>query len=81
MTREEVFKRLNGVFEDVFDEEGVELNDATTAADVPGWDSIAHITLLVCVEQEFGVKLPMKDVAHLRNVGDMVSLILEHGGK
>ena len=80
MTREEVCERLTGVFEDVFEEE-IPLSDSTTAADVPGWDSISHITLLVCIEQEFGIKLPMKDVVHLRNVGDMVSLIIEHGGK
>ena len=80
MTREEVYERLTGVFEDVFEEE-IPLSDSTTAADVPGWDSISHITLLVCIEQEFGIKLPMKDVVHLRNVGDMVSLIIEHCGK
>lgn len=79
MTREEVYERLTGVFEDVFEEE-ITLSDSTTAADVPGWDSISHITLLVCIEQEFGIKLPMKDVVHLRNVGDMVSLISQHVG-
>ena len=75
MTREEVYSRLKSVFGDVF-EADIELSDTTTAADVPGWDSLSHITLLVSIEAEFGVKFPMKDVVHLRNVGDMVSLIL-----
>ena len=79
MTREEVYERLTSVFEDVF-EDDIALSDSTTAADVPGWDSISHITLLVCIEQEFGIKLPMKDVVHLRNVGDMVSLISQYVG-
>lgn len=79
MTRKEVYERLSGVFEDVFEEE-ITLSDSTTSADVPGWDSISHITLLVCIEQEFGIKLPMKDVVHLRNVGDMVSLISQYAG-
>lgn len=80
MTREQVFQRLKNVFEDVF-EDTVELNETTTAADVPGWDSLSHIALLVGVENEFGVKFSMKDVVHLRNVGEMVSLVLRQCGE
>jgi len=76
MTREEVYARLKDVFADVFDRE-VDLNDNTTAADVDGWDSLTHITLIGTVEDEFDIKFPMKDVVHMKNVGDMVSLILQ----
>lgn len=76
MTREEVFARLADVFRDVFDRE-VALTDATTAADVDGWDSLTHITLIGGVEDEFGVKFPMKDVVRLKNVGEMADLVLE----
>lgn len=75
MTREEVYSRLNDVFADVFDRT-VALSDATTAADVEGWDSLTHITLIGTVEDEFDVKFPMKDVVHMKNVGEMVDLIL-----
>jgi len=75
MTREEVFSRLNDVFADVFDR-AVPLSDTTTAADVEGWDSLTHITLIGTVEDEFDVKFPMKDVVHMKNVGEMVDLIL-----
>ena len=75
MTREEVYSRLKVVFEDVFDREVV-LNDETTAADVDGWDSLTHITLIATVEDEFDIKFPMKDVVHMKNVGEMVSLII-----
>ena len=76
MTREEVYSRLKEVFSDVFDKD-VELSDSTTAADVPGWDSLTHITLIGTVEDEFDIKFPMKDVVHMKNVGEMVSLIIE----
>lgn len=75
MTREEVYSRLKEVFSDVFDKD-VELSDSTTAADVPGWDSLTHITLIGTVEDEFDIKFPMKDVVHMKNVGEMVSLII-----
>ena len=76
MTREEVYERLKDVFQDVFDKE-VALTDETTAADVAGWDSLSHITLIGTVEDEFDVKFPMKDVVHMKNVGEMVSKIIE----
>ena len=76
MTREEVYARLKGVFADVFDRE-VALSDETTAADVPGWDSLTHITLIGTVEDEFDIKFPMKDVVHMKNIGEMVNLIIE----
>lgn len=75
MTREEVLKRLEEVFCDVFDRE-IKLTEATTAADVEDWDSLRHISLVSAVESEFDQHFPMKDVVQLKNVGDMVSLIL-----
>ncbi|MBO7720826.1 MAG: acyl carrier protein [Kiritimatiellae bacterium] len=76
MDRTEVYSRLKGVFADVFDRE-VELKDETTAADVPGWDSLTHITLIGAVEDEFDVKFAMKDVVGMKNVGEMVDKIIE----
>lgn len=76
MTRTEIYEKLSEVFADVFDEE-VTLTDATTAADVEGWDSLTHITLLSAVEDEFDIKFDMKAVQGLKNVGAMVDIIGE----
>lgn len=77
MTREEVFKTLNEVFRDVFDDETITVTDATTAADIEKWDSLMHITLISEVESAFGIRFQMKDVVALQNVGDMVTKIIE----
>lgn len=50
MTREEVFETLNGVFQDVFDDESITVNEATTAEDIDDWDSLEHINLIAAVE-------------------------------
>ncbi len=76
MDRTEVYTRLASVFQDVFDRE-VSLTDETTAADVPGWDSLNHITLIGTIEDEFDVKFPMKDVVGMKNVGELVDKIIE----
>ena len=74
MTRQEIYEKLNEVFSDVFDEDIV-VNDETTAADVEDWDSLTHITLISEVEDAFGIKLSMKDVLGMKNVGEMVDII------
>ncbi|HJD32596.1 MAG TPA: acyl carrier protein [Candidatus Eisenbergiella stercorigallinarum] len=76
MTREEVYKTLNGVFQDVFDDESIEVNDETTSDDIEDWDSLEHINLIAAVEQEFGVKFNMGQVVSMKNVGEMVDIIL-----
>ncbi|MCH5291197.1 MAG: acyl carrier protein [Treponema sp.] len=79
MTREDVYKRLDAVFQDVFDDDSVHVNDATVAADVDGWDSFEHINLIVAIEKEFAFKIPMGKVVTMKNVGEMVDLILKMG--
>ena len=77
MSREEIYERLNEVFQDVFDDDELTVGDATTAADVDGWDSLEHINLIAAVEQEFGIRFSMGQVVTMKNVGEMVKLIQE----
>lgn len=74
MTRQEIFEKLNEVFSDVFDEEIV-VSEETTAADIEEWDSLTHITLISEVEDAFGIKMSMKTVLGMKNVGEMVDII------
>ena len=64
MTREEVFETLNGVFQDVFDDTSITVNDNTTSEDIEDWDSLEHINLIAAVEQEFGMKFSMGQVVN-----------------
>ena len=79
MTREEVFERLSEVFREVFDDQDIVLSDATTAEDIEDWDSFEHINLIVAVEEEFSFKIPMGKVVTMKNVGEMVDIIVEMG--
>lgn len=79
MTREEVYERLNNVFREILDDDSIELSDETVADDVDGWDSFEHINLIVGIEDEFDMKIPMGKVVTMKNVGEMVDIILELG--
>lgn len=75
MSREEIYEKLTGVFQDVFDDDLLTVSDATTADDIEDWDSLEHINLIVAVENAFGIKFNMGEVNAMKNVGEMVDLI------
>lgn len=77
MKREEVYAKLLPVFRDVFDDRSVKISDSTTSKDIIGWDSLAHIQLVAAVQDEFGVEFAVEDAANLKNVGELVDLILK----
>ena len=76
MEKEEIYERLNSVFRDVFDDESIVVKPETTSNDIEDWDSLEHINLVVAVEQEFGIKFNMKEVTSMKNVGEMVEIII-----
>lgn len=63
--------RLEDVFRQVLDDDDIELQDQTTAADVEGWDSLTHITLMFTIENEFGVQFNAEEFGLIENVGEL----------
>lgn len=72
---QEIFDRLNEVFQDVFDDDSITVNENTVAADIEDWDSLSHITLISAVEDEFRMKFSMKEVVEMKNVGEMAAIV------
>ena len=77
MKKEEIYKALDEVFQEVFDDEEIHVTPETTADDIEDWDSLEHINLVVAVENKFGIKFNMNEVTSFKNVGEMVDIILE----
>ena len=75
MTREELFEQLNEVFQDVFDDDSITVDETTTANDIDDWDSLEHINLINAVEQKFGIKFDMGQIVTMKNVGEMANII------
>ena len=52
-----------------------ELDEQTTASQVPGWDSLSHVNVIVAVENHFQVRFSNLEVLKLKNVGDLQRLV------
>lgn len=72
--------KLQEIMRDTFDNDSIVLAPEMTAADVDEWDSMNHVRLIVAVEEELEIELPMERISELRNVGELVQVIAEEIG-
>ncbi len=79
MNEKDIYQRLDGVFQDVFDNEEIHVGPETSAVDIEDWDSLAQITLTLAVEEEFGIRFDMAEITGFENVGQMVESIARKG--
>ena len=75
MNQHDVIARLQVIFDGVF-LDPVVLTPELSAKDVPEWDSLLHISLLVAVEKSFGIRFRVGEVENTRNVGEFADLIV-----
>ncbi len=72
----DIRSQLQDVFRQVFDDDSLALRDEMTADHVPGWDSMAHIGLMVAIEKRFKVKFATAEIAKLKEKGQNVGTLL-----
>ncbi|NCQ17086.1 MAG: acyl carrier protein [Ignavibacteria bacterium CG_4_8_14_3_um_filter_37_9] len=51
------------------------LQDETVASQVPGWDSLNHINIILAIEKGFNVKFKGLEILKAKNIGDLQKLI------
>ncbi|HEY3919323.1 MAG TPA: acyl carrier protein [Stellaceae bacterium] len=70
-----IYQLLTSIFRDVFEDGAIVVTPELTAKDVPEWDSLNHIRLLLAVQKAFRIKFTAAQTANLKNVGDLAALI------
>lgn len=78
MSREAVLRKLEPIFRGVIDPD-LALSEELDASKVPLWDSLNHIILVVEIEMKLGVALTTDELANLRNVSELVTLLQQKG--
>ncbi len=75
-TNETVLADLQPIFEEALDEPGLTVTRDSNAMNTPNWDSLAHIALIEMTEAHFHVRFALGELQDLKEVGDLVDLIL-----
>jgi acyl carrier protein len=72
---DEVFKQVASVFRMVFKRPELLIRPEDTAADIAGWDSLTHMTLINELEIFFKITFTFEEVTSFKNTGDLVELV------
>jgi acyl carrier protein len=70
----DVASRLETIFSELFWSESVEVRSLTRMGST-NWDSLAHLNLLMAVEQEFKVSLDDEEVAQLNSFEVVLGIV------
>ena len=81
MPRDEntILEELTPVFRKVFENDQLVITTDMTAKDVKGWDSLAHMSLIVAVEERYTLRFKLGDIVKFKNIGDMCRAVLKYG--
>jgi acyl carrier protein len=71
------FAELVSLIQATFGQKHLQIDADSVASEVPGWDSLNHVTLMLAIEQRFHVFIQPDQSAKLANVGELYKLIVE----
>jgi acyl carrier protein len=71
--------RLQPIFQDIFDSPDLRVAPETSPEDIPDWDSVSQVKLVLAVEEAFAVELSMDEIVSLKTVGDFERVLAARG--
>ncbi len=70
-----ILQKLSPILQDCFDDDDIVATPDLTADDVEGWDSLAHVRLILQIERAFKIHFSASEVAGFKNVGELAAAI------
>ena len=71
--------RLEVIFRQSFEIE--KFTEDLSIDNVPGWDSMAHVGLIIALQKEFAVSIPPADAIELTSVKNIIQYLASQGFK
>jgi acyl carrier protein len=72
---DDIYRRLTPIFHEVFEDDTIVLTPGLMASDVPDWDSLSHIRLVLAVQKAFQTQFSAAQIANLKTAGDLAELV------
>lgn len=77
MTQQEIIEKITPIFQEVFNDDELEVNIELTSEDIEEWSSLTQTIMLTKIEELFGIVFKLREVAEMDNVEAIVSMIEE----
>ena len=81
LTSESVLAQLQPIFQEALGSPDAKITLQSNASNTENWDSIAHIEIIELTELHFGVRFALGELQQLKEVNDLVDLILKKKNK
>lgn len=72
---------LEKIFSEVFVLPESSVTDSLALNDIPTWDSLAHMMLIVRLEETYQIQFTGDEIADIKSVGDVRAALQAHGAK
>jgi acyl carrier protein len=72
---ENILAKVREAFHSSFDTDPRSVSMETSASDIPGWDSMGHLSLASNLEQAFGISLDVDELMEMENVREIVRIV------
>jgi acyl carrier protein len=68
-------KRLEKIIRDVFPITEETIDENWTSDDIPDWDSVGHLNLIMEIEKAFGIKIEVEEMFEVEKLGDIIPIL------
>jgi acyl carrier protein len=73
------FEKLQLAIADTLKVPAARITEETRDEDLPAWDSLGHVNLMMTLEQTFDVALEVEDFPRLTSVRAILEYLKQHG--
>lgn len=74
-SRAALLKKIEGIFRDVFEQDGLLLSETVSKENLEAWDSLGHIRLVSAMEEEMGVTFTLDEIESMSSVGRVLAIL------
>ena len=71
-----IIDKLTPIFNDIFDDENLKIDASTRVKDIEQWDSMAHLRLIITIENDFEISFTTEEMSNITSVGCLESLMI-----
>lgn len=76
-SEENIQQKFEMILKDVLKISSFAFTDEMKAKDIPGWNSLNHLMVIVALENGFNIRFSVEEATQAENIGELKSLILK----
>jgi acyl carrier protein len=73
--RDDLIERLQQVFRETLNDRSMKITEDTAQPDIPEWESLSQVTLIMAIEREFNIRLTARDASQLVSVRSILDFL------